>query len=214
MTELLPLLPGLSLVNGKAVIAPFDGGSLLSDAGLVALRDVERRRDVAGRLAACVDDPRDPARTLHGVADVPRVRMLMIAAGYEDGIDANALRADPGFKMALERLPGDRDLCSQFAVSRLENLPDRRLRMARAMVGLCCASAQVPKRIPLDLDGTFDAVHGGQQLRLVHAQYDGYGFQPIVVRRRGAVRPRDPAASEAAKAGDRRASAPPDPRDP
>lgn len=138
----------------------------------------------------------------------------MIAAGYEDGIDANALRADPGFKMALERLPGDRDLCSQFTVSRLENLPDRRLRMARAMVGLCCASAQVPKRIPLDLDDTFNAVHGGQQLRLVHAQYDGYGFQPIVVRRRGAVRPRDPAASEAAKAGDRRASAPPDPRDP
>jgi hypothetical protein len=40
------------------------------------------------------------------------------------------------------------------------------LRMARAMVGLYCASfAQVPTRITLDIEDTFDAVHGGQQLR-------------------------------------------------
>ena len=164
--------------------ARFDGGALSSDAGLLALREVERRLDVAGRIGACIDDPRDPTRTLHSIADILRFRMLIIAAGSEDGIDANALRADPVFKLALERLPGERDLCSQSTVSRLENLPDRRmlLRMARAMVGLYCASfAQVPKRITLDIDGTFDAVHGGQQLRLFNAHYDDYGFQPIVV---------------------------------
>ncbi len=164
--------------------ARFDGGSLSSDAGLLALREVERRLDVAGRLADCVDDPRDPARTVHNVADILRFRMLMIAAGYEDGIDANALRSDPVFKMALERLPGERDLCLQSTISRLENLPDRRmlLRMARGMVELYCASfAQVPQRIVLDIDDTFDAVHGGQQLRLFNAHYDEYGFQPIVV---------------------------------
>ena len=41
------------------------------------------------------------------------------------------------------------------------------LRMGRAMVDLYCASfREVPKRITLDIDDTFDAVHGGQQLRL------------------------------------------------
>jgi hypothetical protein len=166
------------------VTARFDGGALSSDAGLLALREVERRLDVAGRLGGCIDDPRDPSRTVHGVADILRFRMLMIAAGYEDGIDANALRADPVFKMALERTPGERNLCSQSTVSRLENLPDRRmlLRMAQAMVELYCASfAQVPRRITLDIDDTFDAAHGGQQLRLFNAHYDDYGFQPIVV---------------------------------
>jgi hypothetical protein len=184
MSEIMLPLPGLSPVNGKALSARFDGGALTSDAGLLALREVERRLDVAGRLAAGIDDPRDPARTVHSVADILRFRMLLIAAGYEDGIDANALRADPVFKLALERLPGERDLCSQSTISRLENLPDRRmlLRMARAMIGLYCASfAQVPKRITLDIDDTFDAVHGGQQLRLFNAHYDDYGFQPIVV---------------------------------
>src|SRR5260370_7443457 len=54
--------------------------------------------------------------------------------------------------------------------------------MGRAMVDLYCASfAKVPKRITLDIDDTFDAVHGGQQLRLFNAHYDEYGFQPIVV---------------------------------
>jgi hypothetical protein len=40
---------------------------------------------------------------------------------------------------------------------------------------------QVPRRIVLDIEDTFDALHGGQQLRLFNACYDEYGFQPIVV---------------------------------
>jgi hypothetical protein len=108
----------------------------------------------------------------------------MISAGYEDGNDASSLRSDPMFKMALDLSPSDRELCSQSTISRLENLPDARalLRMGRAMVDLYCESFQrVPKRITLDIDDTFDAVHGGQQLRLFNAHYDEYGFQPIVV---------------------------------
>ncbi len=108
----------------------------------------------------------------------------MIAAGYEDGNDANGLRVDPIFKMALDLSPSDRELCSQSTISRLENLPDARalLRMGRAMIDLYCESfTQVPKRITLDIDDLFDAVHGGQQLRLFNAHYDEYGFQPIVV---------------------------------
>src|SRR3712207_9111817 len=64
------------------------------------------------------------------------------------------------------------------------SLPDTRalLRMGWALVDLYCASfRRVPRRIVLDVDDTFDAVHGGQQLRLFNAHYDEYGFQPIVV---------------------------------
>jgi hypothetical protein len=121
---------------------------------------------------------------VHTLADIIRFRLLMIAAGYEDGNDATGLRTDPMFKLALERLPSDRDLCSQSTISRLENLPDARtlLRLGRALVDVYCGSfRQVPKRIVLDIDDTFDAVHGGQQLRLFNAHYDDYGFQPIVV---------------------------------
>jgi hypothetical protein len=182
--ESTPTLPGLSPVRGREIVARFDADHMSSDGGLLALREIEQRLGIARRLAGCIRDPRDPARVDHGLDEIIRFRMLMIAAGYEDGNDADALRDDPMFKLAMERLPDDPDLCSQSTISRAENLPDARalVRMGRAMVDHYCQSfRQVPRRIVLDIDDTFDAVHGGQQLRLFNAHYDEYGFQPIVV---------------------------------
>jgi hypothetical protein len=125
-----------------------------------------------------------PEKVVHRLAEIIRFGMLMIAAGYEDGNDANTLRGDPMFKLSLDRLPSSEELCSQSTVSRLENLPDPRalLRLGRALVEQYCSSFRaVPKRIVLDVDDTFDRVHSGQQLRLFNAYYDDYGFQPIVV---------------------------------
>jgi hypothetical protein len=166
MVDVMPLLPDLSPVRGKAVVASFDGGRLSSEGGLLALREIERRLGMADRLAACLNDPRAPEKVQHRLAEIIRFRMLMIAAGYEDGNDADALRRDPMFKLALDRLPSGEELCSQSTISRLDNLPSFR---------------QVPKRIVLDIDDTFDRVHGDQQLRLFNAYHDDYGFQPIVV---------------------------------
>ena len=184
MNDLTLPLPGLSPVCDKRVEVRFDGGLLSSDGGVLALREIERRLGVADRLAACLVDPRNRDQVTHSFADIVRFRLLMIAAGYEDAVDANALRGDPMFKMALDTRPSQRDLCSQSTISRLENLPGVRalLRMGRAMVELYCASfASAPECVTLDLDDTFDAVHGGQQLALFNAHYDEYGFQPIVV---------------------------------
>ena len=182
--EATAILPGLSPICGKPIEARFDGVLMSSDGGLLALREVEQRMGLAARLAGCIADPRAPDRIVHGLDEIIRFRMLMIAAGYEDGNDADSLRADPMFKLAMDRLPEHGPLCSQSTVSRAENLPDTRalLRMGRAMVDHYCQGfRQVPRRIVLDIDDTFDAVHGGQQLRLFNAHYDDYGFQPIVV---------------------------------
>src|SRR5205823_3623917 len=127
----------------------------LRKGGLLALREIESRLGLADRLAACVKDPRAPERVVHRLAEIIRFRMLMIAAGYEDGNDADSLRADPMFKLALDRLPSDEELCSQSTISRLENLPDTRalLRLGRALIEQYCASfRQAPKRIVLDVD--------------------------------------------------------------
>ena len=179
-----PALPGLSPICGRPIEVRFDGGLMSSDGGLLVLRQIEQRLGIARRLAACMSDPRAPERIAHGLDEIIRFRMLMITAGYEDGNDANSLRSDPLFKLAMDRLPEHRDLCSQSTVSRAENLPDRHalLRMGRAMVDHYCESfRQVPRRIALDIDDTFDAVHRGQQLRLFNAHYDDCGFQQIVV---------------------------------
>ena len=72
-----------------------------------------------------------------------RFRALLIAAGYADANDCDALRADPAFKMAVGRLPErGADLCSQPTMCRLENLPGpiALKRMMAAMVELFCDS--------------------------------------------------------------------------
>jgi hypothetical protein len=174
-----------SPIVGKATYAAFDGGRLTSDAGVLVLAEIERRLGIAERLARCLADPRSPERVRHTLLDMIRFRVLLIAAGYPDANDCDALRSDPAFKMALGRLPeAGADLCSQPTMCRLENLPGTVAlkRMMAAMVELFCDSfAEVPRRIVLDIDDTCDTVHGQQQLALFHAHYGERCFLPVHV---------------------------------
>jgi hypothetical protein len=55
-----------------------------------------------------------------------RARVFAIACGYEDADDLDALRDDPGFRLALGKLPGSgAGLASQPTMSRWENAPTR-----------------------------------------------------------------------------------------
>ena len=178
------LLPfELPAVARKKVSVAFDGGMLSSDAGVLLLRGVEGRLGIASRLAAYLNDRRDPDRIDHPIEEMLRLRMFAIAAGYEDANDCNKLRDDPVFKMAVGRAPeSGAALCSQPTLSRLENAPSK-IEIARlmgAMVDQFCASySRPPASIILDIDDTFDAVHGRQQLSLFNAHYDERCFLPI-----------------------------------
>ena len=173
----------LPAVARKKVSVGFDGGMLSSDSGVLLLREVERRLGIASRLAACLKDRRDADRIEHRLEEMLRLRMFAIAAGYEDANDCNKLRDDPVFKMAVGRAPeSGAALCSQPSMSRLENAPSK-IEIARlmgAMVDQFCASYnRAPVSIILDIDDTFDAVHGKQQLSLFNAHYDERCFLPI-----------------------------------
>ena len=113
-----------------------------------------------------------------------RYRVLLIAAGYPDDNDCDALKSDPAFKMAVGRRPeSGNDLCFQPTISRLENRPGPTALkgMMAAMVELlfCDSFDPVPRRILLDIDDPEDRVHGGQQLSLRNAHYDRRCFRPI-----------------------------------
>jgi hypothetical protein len=94
-----------SPIAGKPVRAAFDGGWLTPDVGVLLLAGIERRLAIAERLTRCIADPRSPERVHHTVADMIRFRVLLIAAGYPDANDCDALRTDPAFKVALGRAP-------------------------------------------------------------------------------------------------------------
>ena len=91
MVDLAPFLPGLSPVQGKAVVSRFDGGRLSSEGGLLALREIERRLGLADRLANCLVDPRAPERVVHRLAEIIRFRMLAADEGAARGVAGGAL---------------------------------------------------------------------------------------------------------------------------
>jgi len=150
---------------------------------VLLLREVEKKLGLAVRLASCIREWRQPEAIVHPLEEMLRLRMFAIAAGYEDGDDCDSLRHDPIFKMAVGHAPESGDpLCSQPTMSRLENAPSK-IEIARLMAAMvdqfCDSYRRTPSSITLDIDDTFDAVHGHQQLSLFNAHYDERCFLPI-----------------------------------
>ena len=193
MTDLAPAFPSMPALSGKKVSAAFDGGRITSDGGVLLLAEAERKLGIADRLAALIPDRRDPSRVLHGLGDILQARILAIAAGYEDADDLDALRHDPAFKMALGRTPEAKlGLASQPTLSRWENAPDLRttIRLSYELIDLYCDSyAAPPTAITLDIDDTFDAAHGEQQLTFWNGFHGERGYAPIHVYEAETARP-------------------------
>src|SRR6266581_3616506 len=80
MTEATLFLPGLSPVGGKTISAPFDGGKLSSNGGVLILREIERKLGLAAVLSRHIPDDRDRTRITHSYSDMTRARMFAIAS--------------------------------------------------------------------------------------------------------------------------------------
>jgi hypothetical protein len=160
----------------------FDGGNQSSDAGLLPLREAERKLGVCGRLAAAMPDRRDPGRIEHEMFEMVMARAAAIACGYEDAIDFDRLRHDPLMKVAVGRCPErGAPLASQSTISRLENAPSRTeaVRLTAALIDQVGTTVQPGRQANLDIDDTFCAAHGGQQLAFWNAHHDERGFAPM-----------------------------------
>ena len=192
MNDIMPLPFDLPAVARKKLTVDFDGGNQSSDAGLLLLRAAERKIGIVARLAAALPDRRDQGRVRHRLCEIIGARVFGICCGYEDGIDHNILRDDPALKMALGRCPETgAALASQSTISRFENAPTKRdaARLAGALVDHFTARVAPGQRDIFDIDDTFDAAHGGQQLTFWNAHHDERGFAPMHVYHAGSGLP-------------------------
>src|SRR5882757_2163204 len=94
-TECIPDIFGFEAVEGRQVVASFDGGAITSDAGALLLGATDRAIGMVDRLASCFVDRRSQAHVEHSVATLVGQRIFAIALVYEDLNDHETLRHDP-----------------------------------------------------------------------------------------------------------------------
>jgi Transposase DDE domain group 1 len=195
-TECSADLFGFAPVEGRKVVAAFDGGRMTSEAGAMLLGATDRQIRMLERFAGCFTDYRAADLVVHEVAGLVGQRVFGIALGYEDLIDHDQLRYDPVMAVLGGKLEARRADCAPLAgkstLNRLELSrpePTRYHKIscdAAAIEGLFVdlfldAHSAPPPQITLDLDATDDPLHGHQEERFFHGYYDTYCYLPLYV---------------------------------
>jgi Transposase DDE domain group 1 len=195
-TECSADLFGFAPVEGREVVAAFDGGAITSDAGALLLGATDRAIGLMARFARCFEDVRRQELIEHEVVTLVGQRVFGIALGYEDLNDHDELRHDPIMAVLAGKLEARRAECAPVAgkstlnrleLSRLQptryhKISHNPIAIKRLMVDLFLeAHERAPNEIILDLDATDDPVHGEQEGRFFHGYYDCYCYLPLYV---------------------------------
>src|SRR5260370_17587352 len=106
----------------KPVVAAFDAEHASSDGGAILLKGIDTQLGLTKRLAACLQDERQPGKIQHQTLELFRQRVFGIACGYADCNDAARLADDAIHKLLVDHaaIPGP-GLASQPHLSRFEN---------------------------------------------------------------------------------------------
>jgi hypothetical protein len=192
-------------IDRQDVTVDFQGGDVVTDAGLLSLRAFEKRLGIIAGLGERFPDPRAQPLISYSCEDLLTQHVYQILADYPDANDAQTLRHDPLFQTVTGVSPNDEDntLASGSTLNRFHYAYTRRqaeLPVEERSVLLECQAAQnerlniindylldlfvrtrikPPSCIIIDLDATDDPTHGEQQLSLFHGYFDQYQYHPL-----------------------------------
>src|SRR4051794_38365727 len=103
----------------QQLVVAFQGGRIVADAGLLAVRAVERPLRVIADLAARLPDPRSADFIHHSAEALLTQQVYALLAGYPDHNDADDLRDDPLFQILADQSPdANRPLASGSTLAR------------------------------------------------------------------------------------------------
>src|SRR2546427_5735503 len=172
----------------KPMVAVSDQPHASSDGGAILLKGIDTQWGLTRRLAACLEDDRQPGKVRHQTLELLRQRLFGLACGYADCNDAARLADDAIHKLLLERDPlAGPALASQPTLSRFENAVGPRELIA---MGHVLADTVIEHhrrrlkgratRITIDLDPTDDPTHGQQEFTFFNGHYDTWCYLPVV----------------------------------
>jgi hypothetical protein len=188
-------------VEGRAIVAAFDGGEISSDGGALLLAKTSKAIRLIERAASAFTDRRDPDRIEHTLETLVGQRIIAEALGYPDLNDHDQLRHDPLLAAVMGKLTPKDKRCAPLAgkstLDRLEHSPEEGEARAPGRYHKIShdgaaidqlfldvfkqAHAAPPKLVVLDPDATDVPLHGNQEGRHYHGFYDSYCYLPLYI---------------------------------
>ena len=193
-------------LNGMQFRAKFNGSvrveassaALTEDAGALILRDVADSLGLRQAAESLVDH-RKQAQVTHPLYELMLSRILLLAQGLQDQDDADRLRDDPAFRLAVSERGGDRallppkhaqepdGLASQPTQSRTTAMLGSEMNrrgLARNLCDMSCERMrrQVGRRprIILDVDSFPHETYGSQEGTAYNGHYRMEGYHPLI----------------------------------
>lgn len=181
----------------RAVRVEASATPLTEDAGALLLREVADKLGLP-RLVSTLLDHRVPERVTHPLDELVLTRVLLLAQGWQDQDDADTLRDDAAFRIAVSRRGSDRalrpaerarepeGLASQPTHSRLTAMLASEHNRRRLSQGLLHLARERMRRaygrrhrIIVDVDSYAHETYGNQDGTAYNGHYRVEGYHPL-----------------------------------
>jgi len=179
---------------------------ITSDAGAVLVREIDDLVGLSAWLAERLHDPRDPDKLVHPLIELLRTRLYLLVQGRRDQDDADTLRDDPAFRVAVSQRRGvaplqaaavdecgqkrePEGLASQPTLSRLNQLlsdPQSRRLLRDALSEfavkriLAANGGRKRQSLGIDVDSFPIDVYGEQPGSAYNGHYEGRIYHPLM----------------------------------
>ncbi|MCG2796652.1 MAG: transposase, partial [Actinomycetia bacterium] len=160
---------GMRLRFDRRLGLEFRGAKITTDAGLLAVRELDEMMGLTETSADLIIDKRTGKNIQHQIPGLLRQSVYARLAGYEDTNDHEDISRDPAMRAVIGKRALDRTAASSGTVSRFETeiLAQDENIDALATLNSAWVSKAVSlsraKKVILDIDSSESPVHGNQE---------------------------------------------------
>ena len=178
---------GLKLHFDGHLRLEFKGAKVTTDAGLLAVRELEEALGLTGEVGDMLLDNRTGKNTRHDLSGLLRQSVYARLAGYEDVNDQENLTRDPTMRAVVGKKALERRAASQNTVSRFETetlATDENVAALSFINGLWVSEAMArtnTKKVILDMDSSESPVHGSQEGSAWNGHFNSRCYHPLFI---------------------------------
>jgi hypothetical protein len=176
---------GMRLLFDRHLMLEFRGAKITTDAGLLAVRELDEMMGLTDMAADLIEDKRTGKNIQHQIPGLLRQSVYARLAGYEDVNDQEALARDPAMRAVIGNRALDRTVASSGTVSRFETDILTQEQNIDALVTLNsgwvekAVSLSKTKKVILDIDSSESPVHGNQEGSAYNGHFESTCYHPL-----------------------------------